>query len=76
MALHRDTQVTGQKYLVRATSNGFLSHNNFSCPCSSAPAGVRAVALDMSGMDKVLQFSADQETVTVQAGITFEVSQA
>ncbi|KXZ56870.1 hypothetical protein GPECTOR_1g785 [Gonium pectorale] len=72
MALYRDQQVTGQKYLVRATNQGFVSHNNLSCPCADARSDVRAVALDMSAMNKVLEFNDDRETVTVQAGITFE----
>mgnify|MGYP001807450149 CR=1 FL=1 len=73
MALYRDQQVTGQKYLVRASSQGFMSHNNFSCACASVASDTRAVMLDMSAMNKVLEFNDDRETVTVQAGITFEV---
>ncbi|PNW85242.1 hypothetical protein CHLRE_03g177600v5 [Chlamydomonas reinhardtii] len=72
MALYRDQQVTGQKYLVRASSQGFMSHNNFSCACASVASDTRAVMLDMSAMNKVLEFNDDRETVTVQAGITFE----
>ncbi|KAG2500003.1 hypothetical protein HYH03_002285 [Edaphochlamys debaryana] len=74
MALYRDQQVTGQKYLVRATSQGFVSHNNISCACAkpSTADDVRAVVLDMSAMNKVLEFNHDKETVTVQTGITFE----
>ncbi|PNH07915.1 hypothetical protein TSOC_005579 [Tetrabaena socialis] len=72
MALHRDLQVTGQRYLVRATSQGFVSHNNFSCACATVPANVRAVVLDLSAMDRVLEFNDDRETVTVQAGVTIE----
>ncbi|GFR41090.1 hypothetical protein Agub_g1731 [Astrephomene gubernaculifera] len=72
MALYRDLQVTQQKYLVRATSQGFISHNNLSCACTSLPADVRSVVLDMSAMNKVLEFNDDKETVTVQAGMTFE----
>jgi L-gulonolactone oxidase len=72
MALYRDQQVTGQAYLVRATSQGFVSHNNLSCACAGAPAEVRTIAIDMSGMNKVLEVNEDRETITVQAGISFE----
>ncbi|GIL42745.1 hypothetical protein Vafri_672 [Volvox africanus] len=72
LALYRDHQTSGQKYLVRATSQEFVSHNNLSCACAGIPADTRAVVIDMSGLDKILEFNDEQETVTVQAGITFE----
>lgn len=82
-ALYKDTQLTGQRYLVRATHPHFFSHNNFSCATSEgrgADVGAQAksppphtVVVDMSMMTQVLEHNREAETITVQAGITFEV---
>lgn len=74
LALYRDQQASGQKYLIRATSQEFTSQNDLSCACESNPADVRPIVMDMSAMDKILEFNDEQETITVQTGITFEAS--
>lgn len=72
MSLYQDTQATGTKYLIRATHHEFFSHNNFSC--SQEEAEVHAVVIDMSMMNSMVSLT--DETITVQAGMTFQVGHA
>ncbi len=68
--LHRDVIETGRRYLVRSSHNQFFSHNNLSCTGESDTA----IMLDLSSMHVVLSMDMQQSQVTVQAGMTFEVS--
>lgn len=79
--LFNDRSSSGRKYLVRTSTHGFWTHNNFSCPTAhgeeaQGEAAAMTLLLDMSRMSQLLSLDTDASgygTVTVQPGMTFEV---
>lgn len=68
----------GRVHLLRSSHSLHFSHNNLSS-CASAltqdeEGQVSTLTLDLSLLDQVLDIDAEQGTVTVQAGMTIEVS--
>lgn len=68
----------GRVHLLRSSHNLHFSHNNLSS-CASAltqaeEGQVSTLTLDLSLLHQVLDIDAEQGTVTVQAGMTVEVS--
>lgn len=70
--LYKDKLATGRDYLLRASHEGFYTHNNFSCADAGGTSAV-PVVIDMSLMDRVMMMDKEVGLVSVQAGITFEV---
>lgn len=70
--LYRDKRITGRDYFIRSSNQNFYSHNNFSCNLAEGSTAV-PVMLDLTRMNKVLDVDPAASTITVQAGISFEV---
>lgn len=72
--LQRDMESTGRHYLIRSSHNFFFSHNELTGCTDVGDSPTETIMLDLSRMNQVLRLDVDEGTVTVQAGITFEVS--
>ena len=73
--LQRDMDSSGRHYLIRSSHNFFFSHNELTGCTDVGDSPTQTIMLDLSRMNQVLRLDVDEGTVTVQAGITFEVSE-